>query len=56
MTKKSNNDILSLIDPYKIAMQKYDTLKAFMQAEYLLNEMNSRLNRLEPWKKSGIEK
>ncbi len=52
----SNQEVISLIVPYLWAMKKYDTLRAFSQIEYLLNEMNWRLNKFEPWKKSGAEK
>ncbi|MFA6080025.1 MAG: methionine--tRNA ligase [Candidatus Gracilibacteria bacterium] len=41
---------------YKNAIAEYDTRKAFMCIEGILNEANARINRLEPWKKSGEEK
>ncbi len=56
ITEDSNEKILPLIVSYSKAIKNYDTQKAFAEINSLLDEVNGRLNRLEPWKKSGLEK
>ncbi|MBP6921349.1 methionine--tRNA ligase [Candidatus Gracilibacteria bacterium] len=56
ITKGENETLSTIKESYKNAVRKYDTQKAFSQIDYMLNEANGMLNRLEPWKKSGKEK
>lgn len=50
--EKQYSNIIS----YKEAIEEYNTQRAFVYIEGLLNEANSRLTTLEPWKKHGQEK
>lgn len=56
ITKWENETLSSIKKNYKDAVSKYDTQKVFSQIDYMLNEANGMLNRLEPWKKSWMEK